>query len=480
MNAPSPVYGCIELDADGLILTADRGALDVFGYDRGEIVRRHHGLLLSPAERDGGRWRTTWDSLRHGLFQAGEFRGETRDGRPLWIRTSCHPVRDRRGRVARFALYVADVTAEIEQAVLRDGQIAALDRSQAVIRFTLDGTIVEANDNFVGLMGYRRDEVVGRHHRLFVIESDRAARTYAEFWTALAAGEYQSGEFHRRGKDEKDVWIVGSYNPILDRDGKPCAVVKVATDVSGQVQDRIRREAGQRAIDADLAVIDGAVAAVSAELRATTAEAMQTLGNVEAVAAGTEEFAASIDELGRHAEEARTASGEALGRAREASGTLASLTDAAGRIGEAATLIRSVTHQTHLLALNASIEAARAGEAGKGFSVVAAEVKALAGQSAQATQAIGQQIEAVQGAAARAAAALDGIIRTVGHLDGISTGVSSAITEQVAVTRDMSDNMQRAAGRVAAVRHAMERASAATQKVGLSVAKVAQAARALV
>ncbi|KMO37277.1 hypothetical protein VQ03_19510 [Methylobacterium tarhaniae] len=479
MNAQSHVHGCVELDGNGLILAADARALDVFGYDRGEIVSRHHRLLLSPAERDGARWRIAWDALQRGLFQAGEFRGARRDGRPLWIRASCHPVRDRLGRVTRIALYVADVTAEIEQAVLRDGQIAALDRSQAVIRFTLDGTILEANDNFLGLMGYRRDEVVGHHHRLFVLESDRTARAYAEFWAALAAGEYRAGEFHRRGKGEKDVWIVGSYNPILDRDGKPCAIVKVATDVTGQVRDRIRRAAGQQAIDADLAAIDEAISAVSAELRATTGEAMQTLGNVEAVAAGAEELAASIDELGRHAEDARTASGEAVDRAREASITIASLTEAAERIGEAASLIRSITHQTNLLALNASIEAARAGEAGRGFSVVAAEVKALAGRSSQATQAIGQQIEAVQGATARAAGALDGIIRTIGQLDGISTGVSSAVAEQVAVTRDMSDNMQRAAGRVAEVRHAMERASDATQDVSLSVAKVAQAARAL-
>ena len=118
------------------------------------------------------------------------------------------------------------------------GQVAAINRSQAVIEFNLDGTIITANENFLHTLGYSLDEIKGRHHSMFVEENYRQSFEYREFWSRLGRGEYFAGEFRRLGKGGKDVWIQASYNPILDPEGKPFKVVKYATDITAQVKMR--------------------------------------------------------------------------------------------------------------------------------------------------------------------------------------------------------------------------------------------------
>src|SRR6202035_1686501 len=113
-------------------------------------------------------------------------------------------------------------------------QIAAIGKSQAVIEFNMDGTIITANANFLGAMGYTLEEIRGRHHSMFVEASEREGAGYREFWTKLNRGEYQAAEYKRIGKGGKEVWIQASYNPIMDLNGKPFKVVKYATDTTEQ------------------------------------------------------------------------------------------------------------------------------------------------------------------------------------------------------------------------------------------------------
>src|SRR5246500_1485714 len=113
-------------------------------------------------------------------------------------------------------------------------QAAAIGRSQAVIEFKLDGTIVTANENFLNAMGYTLDEIQGKHHSIFMPPAERDGAAYREFWAALNRGEFQAAEYKRIGKGGKEVWILASYNPVLDEKGKPFKVIKFATDVSAQ------------------------------------------------------------------------------------------------------------------------------------------------------------------------------------------------------------------------------------------------------
>jgi methyl-accepting chemotaxis protein len=114
------------------------------------------------------------------------------------------------------------------------GQIAAIGKSQAVIDFNMDGTIVTANEKFLKAFGYALDEIKGKHHSMFVDQAFRQSGEYNEFWTHLNRGEYQAGEYKQIGKGGKEVWIQASYNPIMDVNGKPFKVVKYATDVTTQ------------------------------------------------------------------------------------------------------------------------------------------------------------------------------------------------------------------------------------------------------
>jgi methyl-accepting chemotaxis protein len=112
--------------------------------------------------------------------------------------------------------------------------MAAVSRTQAVIQFAPDGTILEANDNFLRVMGYQRSEIVGNHHRMFVDSDFAASRDYAIFWEDLRRGEAFSGEFMRRGRNQNLVWINGSYCPLRDDNGEVYKIVKFAIDVTEQ------------------------------------------------------------------------------------------------------------------------------------------------------------------------------------------------------------------------------------------------------
>jgi methyl-accepting chemotaxis protein len=479
LDALDRSQGRIEFGMDGTVQGANQIFLDLVGYTLDEIRGRPHSQFVPAEERDTPAYRQFWDALRRGEFQARDFCRVTKDGRRIWIQASYNPILDRRGKPIKVVKFATDITAQTERNAGNEAQIAAINRSQAVIHFTPEGLVTDANPNFLETLGYRLEEIRGRHHSQFMAPAERDSPAYAAFWSALAGGAYQAGEFRRLAKGGREVWIYGAYNPVFGPDGRVIAVVKFASDVTAQVADRLRRHQGQQAIDKDLGLITGSISDVSHQASLTAEAAAQTSGNVQAVAAGAEEFSASIEELSRHAVEAKTAADEAVIRAGEASGIVAGLTSAADKIGEVISVIRSIADQTNLLALNATIEAARAGEAGRGFAVVAAEVKALANQSSRATEEIGTQIAAVQTSTNQAVNAIGAVAQTIAHLSEISLSVSSAVTEQAAVTRDMSVNMQNAARSVEIVRQNVDGIAAAASDVDGSVRKVGTAARAL-
>ncbi|SFV37141.1 methyl-accepting chemotaxis protein [Devosia crocina] len=117
-----------------------------------------------------------------------------------------------------------------------EAKCAAMSRSQAVIEFALDGTILEANENFLAAMDYERAEIVGRHHSMFCDQDLVASAEYKTFWAELAKGHFQSAAYRRFAKGGREVWIQASYNPVLGRDGKPFKIIKFATDITRQKQ----------------------------------------------------------------------------------------------------------------------------------------------------------------------------------------------------------------------------------------------------
>ena len=469
----------IEFELDGTIVAANANFLQTLGYGLEEIRGRNHSMFVDQATRESAAYRDFWAGLRAGRFQRGEFLRIGKDGRRVWIQATYNPILDRSGKVRRVVKYAMDITAEKTAAADAKSRLEAIDRSQAVISFALDGTILDANKNFLDTLGYGIDEIRGRHHSMFVEPAARDSAEYRAFWDALRAGRFQQAEYKRIGKGGREVWIQASYNPVFDFTGKPASVVKFAVDVTAQVRERMRRAEVQKAIDADLGAITDGVARTSEEAASAAAATTQTSSNVNAVAAGAEELAHSVAEISRQLSHALEITGNAVSQADTTNETIATLVSATQKIGEVVDLINSIAAQTNLLALNATIEAARAGEAGRGFAVVASEVKNLATQTSKATEEIGSQIAEVQNNTRRAVDAISGISSTIGRINEISTAIASAVEEQEAVTRDMSSNMQVAARGVESIDRGMRDIAGLTRDVDTATRKVKEASRAI-
>ncbi|CAL74008.1 Putative Methyl-accepting chemotaxis protein with multiple PAS domains [Bradyrhizobium sp. ORS 278] len=223
----------IEFGIDGTIITANKNFLDAMGYALDEIKGRHHRMFVAPQLRESAEYKAFWSDLKRGKFRSGEYKRFGKGERPVWIQASYNPVLDG-GTPVKIIKFASDITAQKMRSIEDAGKIAAIGRVQAVIEFNLDGTIIDANDQFLGAMGYTLGEIKGRHHSMFVLPHERDSVAYKEFWASLNRGEPRSGEYKRCGKDNREVWILASYNPILDDTGRPFKVVKYASDVTQQ------------------------------------------------------------------------------------------------------------------------------------------------------------------------------------------------------------------------------------------------------
>jgi methyl-accepting chemotaxis protein len=407
----------IEFNLDGTIITANEIFLATVGYTLSEIKGRHHSMFVEPHEHRGNAYREFWARLARGEYQAAECKRVCKGGKEIWILATYNPIFNDAGEPFKVVKFATDVTQQKLKTADSDAQMEAIRKSQAVIEFRMDGTIITANQNFLHTLGYSLDEIRDRHHSMFAEPIERASASYGEFWASLNRGIYQAGEYKRLGKGGREIWIQASYNPIFDLNGKPFKVVKYATDITRQAMARLKAERARSLI--------------------------------ESVAAGSEEMNASIREISETMVKSRETAEAAVNQVETADIQAQRLTSAAHSMGGIVGLIGDITGQINLLALNATIESARAGEAGRGFAVVASEVKNLANQAKQATDKISSEIESLNGISGDVVGALVTIKRAIEHVNEYVTSTAAAVEEQSTVTSDMSDNMQRAAAELA-------------------------------
>jgi methyl-accepting chemotaxis protein len=233
-DAISRSQAVIEFDLEGNIITANANFLNALGYTLGEIKGKHHSLFVDATVRESAGYREFWKKLKKGEFQSAQYKRVAKGGKEIWIQASYNPVLNNEGKPFKVIKFATEITAEKIRNMEADGKIAAIGRAQAIIEFNMDGTIVTANDNFLNAVGYSLPEIQGKHHSMFLEPADRENAAYREFWAALNRGNFQAAEYKRLGKGGREVWILATYNPIIDESGKPFKVVKFATDVTKQ------------------------------------------------------------------------------------------------------------------------------------------------------------------------------------------------------------------------------------------------------
>lgn len=185
MAALNRSQAVIHFTPDGTVLWANDNFCKALGYSLDEIKGKHHSLFVEPDYAASQDYKDFWNTLRSGRFQCAQYKRLAKGGRAVYIEASYNPVYDARGRTVKVVKLATDIT--VKTLKMKE----ALDRSQAVISFTLDGTILEANDNFLNAMGYTLAEVKGQHHRMFVEQTYAQSASYRDFWGLWAVGSFR-------------------------------------------------------------------------------------------------------------------------------------------------------------------------------------------------------------------------------------------------------------------------------------------------
>lgn len=299
MGAINAAMAYIEFKPDGTVITANDLFVKALKYDAlEEIEGKHHRIFCDASYTKTNEYVQFWTNLRNGIAQTGEFRRIGRDGSDVWIQASYSPVKDDQGRVVKVIKLASDITEQKLKNIDYEGQLAAIGRSNAVIEFKMDGTILKANDNFLSALGgYSLDEVKGKHHRMFVDPAYARGAEYADFWAKLNNGEFFVGTYTRIDKRGKEIFIQASYNPIMDANGKPYKVVKYALDMTEVIRAIKAMANGDLSMRCDTRVDNGGL----------TAEINKALENLNSVltniSQGSEVVSKSSDLLQKKSED---------------------------------------------------------------------------------------------------------------------------------------------------------------------------------
>ena len=365
VRAMERAQAVIEFDLHGHVLAANDLFLHLMGYSLEEVKGQHHRMFCEPSYLNTDAYRSFWEKLGRGEYDAGQYKRIAKGGREVWIQATYNPIYSSDGRLIKIVKFASDITEFKRGVAERDGRLAAIDRANAVIEFDLEGNVLAANQNFTDAIGYTLREIVGKHHRIFCDPETTATAEYRDFWARLSRGDYHAGRFERVSKHGYRVWLQATYNPVLDESGRPYKIVKYASDITAQVERERRMQASLIAMSEKIDELSQSIDGIATRTREATAVATETQ--------------AEADTGGRTLAESMSAIKE--------------IEQSSAGISEVVKVISEIATQTNMLAFNAAIEAARAGEHGLGFSVVASEVRRLAERCSQANNEIRRHID---------------------------------------------------------------------------------------
>lgn len=518
--------GTLEMDLDGNITKANDTYLQMMGYTSQELVGQHVSMIVDPVYAKSDEYADSWRSLVAGEYISGKFKRIGKNGKEVWIQAYLNPIKSPEGKVVKIVSYAIDITEQSIRDADNAGQLSSIDRAYGVVEFSMDSKVTRMNDNFLNMVGYLEQEVLGQSHSKLVDSTYANTQEYRDFWDKLRRGEFQAGIFKRIGKGGKEVWMQASYNPIADQQGRMVKVVKFAVDIT---QQRNAENALANAVEETQEIIestksgdltrrisldgkDGAIAKLCAGVNALmdkmteiiiqVKEAGETIntaageissGNsdlssrTEQQASSLEETAASMEELAstvkQNADNAKQANqlatvasnfaakgGEVVG---DVVTTMSEINASAKKIEDIISVIDGIAFQTNILALNAAVEAARAGEQGRGFAVVAGEVRNLAQRSAIAAKEIKALIGESASKTAQGTAQVEAAGKTMHEIVSSVQRVSDIMSEIAAASLEQSQGIDQ-------VNNAITSMDEVTQQNAALVEEAAAAAESLV
>ena len=317
-------FAIISFEPNGTIINANANFLEALGYNFNEIAGQHHKMFCDNKYTQTLEYQKFWDDLAKGISQIDEFKRIRKDGNSIWIQASYTPIKDSSGKVTRVVKFAQDITSKKLENVDFEGQLDAIAKSNAVIEFDMTGTILKANSNFLNALGYTENEIIGKKHNMFCQESYKNSNEYKKFWEKLNTGVFDSGEYLRIGKNNKEIWIQASYNPIIDIDGNPYKVVKYAQDITAKKKIAFAVENTSKELITSAKDLYSMAESLSKSASQTTAESEEASVSIEEISQGSKNISEklatmlnSVNNITKSAKSARQIAHEAQVKSKE-------------------------------------------------------------------------------------------------------------------------------------------------------------------
>lgn len=234
LNGINSTMATIEFTPDGKIITANGNFLKVMEYSLSEIKGNHHRMFVSSDIATSEDYKKFWEKLASGTSVTDVFRRIKHNGEIVWLNAIYNPIMNEYGEVAKVVKFATDITKQQETLAESKGIMKGINAAMAMIEFTPQGMVLDANENFLGLMNYSLEDIKGKHHRIFMPIEMAYTADYDLFWQKLASGTSVSETFRRVNSQGKSVWLNAIYNPIFNANGEVTKIIKFATDITAE------------------------------------------------------------------------------------------------------------------------------------------------------------------------------------------------------------------------------------------------------